>query len=139
MEYKGDAENQEYVESALEEIEEKQTDEQQESIKYEEEKKRVESQEEYLGTLQVRGETVNITDTLGIGERARIMQTAQDLDGKPESQIDESEVLSLILKQIDALASVTDRGEDFFDKLDVEELRDAFQSVGQVSKSKEGN
>lgn len=139
MDYQGEAENQEYVESALEEIEEKKTDEQKKNVKYEQEKKRVESEEEYLGQLEVRGETVNITDTLGIGERARIMQKAQDLDGKPESQIDESEVLSLILTQIDALASVTDRGEDFFDKLDVEELRDAFQSVGQVSKDKEGN
>lgn len=139
MNYDGEAENSDFVESSLEEIQSERKDEVVKETEYEEERERVEDGEEYLGTVEVRGESVQIEESMGIGTRARIMRQADELDGLREEEIDESEVLDLILSQIRALSNVTDKSESFFDRLDTEELRDTFQAVGEVSKEKEGN
>ena len=91
----------------------------------------IESSSTDYGTIDVADESIPITDTLGLGRRARLGKRALDADDSG----DDREALGAILDLIDALNECTPESydQDYWDGLGDTDVRSAFQQLGKQS------
>lgn len=121
-----------FVAERLAEMQEQRAAEAAEAVEGESVREHVETAETVdNGEIHVAGEAIPITNPLGLGRRAKLGKQAFAAD---ESD-NEVEQLDAVLALIDACNEATpdEYGEDFWYSLQDDEVRSAFQQLGQQS------
>ena len=83
------------------------------------------------GTIDINGDSIEMTSPIGVGRRCRIVKQANTADERG----DDAAALESILGMVDALNAVTETAydRDYWDDLADEALRDAFQQAVRQS------
>lgn len=91
----------------------------------------VESAEVDYGTIDINGDSIEMTSPIGVGRRCRITKQANTADEKG----DDAAAVDAILGMIDALNAVTETAydRDYWDDLADDALRDSFRQAARQS------